>query len=61
MPKGKFHLFIPILTHYFIHIGQNVPAPLATFQNNVTKIEKELYGNIGENNSKVFPKIDNKA
>lgn len=41
--------------------GQNVPAPLAKFQNNINKIEKELINNLGENNRRVFPKIDNKV
>ena len=41
--------------------GQNVPAPLAKFQNNVLRIEKELAGSVGVNNDRVFPKISNKA
>jgi len=37
--------------------GQQPPAPLAKFQNQVNKIEKTLYNNVGVNNQKLFPKI----
>lgn len=59
MPKGKYLWFFNF--DIFDFVGETVPAPLAKFQNNVIKIEKELYNNIGQNNRKVFPKIDTKA
>lgn len=40
-----------------IFIDHQPPVPLATFQNNVNKIEKDFYNKIGTNNEKVFPKL----
>lgn len=58
-PKGK--LYFHLLTLIFYFSGQPPPVPLATFQNNVNKIEKNMIGSIGINNEKVFPKIADRA
>lgn len=35
--------------------------PLARFQNNINKIEKNFYDSVGTNNKQVFPKLANAA
>ena len=41
--------------------GQKPPVPLAKFQNNVNKIENQLYDSVGYNNDRVFPKISKRG
>ena len=41
--------------------GRGPPQPLAKFQNNLEKLEGDLYDNIGVNNTKVFPKISKRG